>query len=115
MTTRTGCWPSRRGPIAAIVPRPSPGGLAHFLSSAPAGLVLVAGWVGLLGLSPAPAAAHSLTITQVQVSFDEPGKVAVRIDIDLTGAIGSAEGYNRLASAEADLQRGAVDGLFPAC
>jgi hypothetical protein len=87
MTTRTGCWRSS--------------------------LILVAGWLGLLGLSPTPASAHSLTITQVLVSFDEPGRVGVRIDIDLTNAIGSSQRYSDLAAATPDVQRRAVEGLLP--
>jgi hypothetical protein len=47
------------------------------------------------------------------VSFDRPGKADVKIDIDLTSAIGSAKGYYELAAERPDSQRGAIDGLVP--
>jgi hypothetical protein len=71
---------------------------------------LLAVWAGLLG---APAFAHSLTITQVLVSFDQPGTINVKIDIDLTNAIQSAESYYALATAKPDVQRSGVDRLLP--
>jgi hypothetical protein len=91
MTTRTVCWLSSLGPR----------------------LVPIAGWLVLLGLPAFPAFAHSLTITQVLVSFDQPGKVEVKIDIDLTGAIRSAQGYYELTADKADVQRNAINGLLP--
>lgn len=73
-------------------------------------IVLLAAWAGLLA---APAFAHSLTITQVLVSFDQPGTIAVKIDIDLTSRIGSSEGYYALATATPDAQRIGVGRLLP--
>ncbi len=113
MTTRTGCWRSSRGPGAGGFPPRSPGGVAWVRSSFRRGLAIVAVCLGLFGPSVTPAFAHSLTITQVLVSFDRPGKADVKIDIDLTSAIGSAKGYYELAAERPDSQRGAIDGLVP--
>ncbi len=44
------------------------------------------------------AGAHSMTMTQVLVSFAEPGTVAVKIDLDLTLLLGSAERYYEVAT-----------------
>jgi hypothetical protein len=44
------------------------------------------------------AGAHSMTMTQVLVSFAEPGTVAVMIDLDLTLLLGSAERYYEVAT-----------------
>jgi hypothetical protein len=90
MTTRTGCWRSSRGRLS-----------------------LVAGLLGLLGIPAAPSFAHSLTITQVLVSFEQPGKVDVKIDIDLTNAIGSPDKYYALAEEKPEAQRNAINGLIP--
>jgi hypothetical protein len=44
------------------------------------------------------AGAHSMTMTQVLVSFAEPGTVDVKIDLDLTLLLGSAERYYEVAT-----------------
>jgi hypothetical protein len=90
MTTRTGCWRSSRGRLS-----------------------LVAGLLGLLGVPAAPSFAHSLTITQVLVSFDHPGKVDVKIDIDLTNTIGSPDKYYALTAKKPAAQRDAINALIP--
>lgn len=76
-------------------------------------IFLAAAWAGLLALPAAQAFGHSLTITQVLVSFDQPGTVSVKIDIDLTGAIRSPEGYFALATAKPDAQRAGIGRLLP--
>jgi hypothetical protein len=70
--------------------------------------------VALAGLAAAPAAlhAHALTITQVLVSFDAPGRADVRVDIDLTPWLGPDD-YHALALAGATAQRAAVEKLLP--
>jgi hypothetical protein len=71
-----------------------------------------AGW-WLIGISIAPALAHDLTITQVLASFDRPGIVDVKIDIDLTSLLPSPEAYYGLAVSAADVQRRAIEALLP--
>jgi hypothetical protein len=113
MTTRAGCWPSSSGPNAGDLPSPLVGDFVHGRPAIAKRILLIAAWLGLLGLPAAPALAHSLTITQVLVSFDQPGKVGVKIDIDLTSAIESPERYYELTAAKPDIQRNAIDGLLP--
>jgi hypothetical protein len=62
-------------------------------------------WVALtlLGLAFAPAArCHTMQMTQILVSFSEPGRVDVKIDIDLTLLLGSADAYYALATEPSD-------------
>jgi hypothetical protein len=73
-------------------------------------IIFLALWAGGGELS---ARAHSLTITQVLASFDQPGTVDVKIDIDLTGLIGSPEAYYDLTNAPAEAQRQAIGKLLP--
>jgi len=65
------------------------------------------------GLAPVRALAHALTITQVLASFDQPGTVDVKIDIDLTNLLGSPEAYYALAQASAASQQDTIGGLLP--
>jgi hypothetical protein len=73
----------------------------------------IAVWTVLAALVAIPASAHTLTITQVLVSFDQPGTVGVKIDIDLTGAFQSPEGYYAISLAKSDVQREAIGRLLP--
>jgi hypothetical protein len=47
------------------------------------------------------------------VSFDQPGTINVKIDIDLTSALRSPEAYYALATARADVQRSEIERLLP--
>jgi hypothetical protein len=50
--------------------------------------------LAILILLQAPfAGAHTMMMTQVLVSFGQPGTVDVKVDIDLTLVLGSAEPY----------------------
>ncbi len=71
-------------------------------------------FLGLLGgLVPVRARAHALTITQVLVSFDQPGTVDVKMDIDLTNLMSSPEAYYDLSQAKAEAQQAAIGRLLP--
>ncbi|HVW19804.1 MAG TPA: HupE/UreJ family protein [Opitutaceae bacterium] len=73
-------------------------------------------WLACLvcaALAPAAARAHSLTITQVLASFEQPGVVDVKIDYDLSPLLPSPEAYYRLTRAAPADQRKAIDGLLP--
>jgi uncharacterized membrane protein SirB2 len=60
-----------------------------------------------------PAGAHTMMMTQVLVSFAEPGTVNVKIDIDLTLLLGSAEAYYALSSQSPDRQRERILKIVP--
>jgi hypothetical protein len=62
---------------------------------------------------PGRALAHALTITQVLASFDQPGTVDVKIDIDLTNLLPSPEAYYALSQAPAADQQQTIGGLLP--
>jgi hypothetical protein len=64
-------------------------------------------------LAPAAARAHSLTITQVLASFDQPGMVDVKIDYDLSPLLPSPEAYYQLTQAPPAEQRRQIDALLP--
>jgi hypothetical protein len=65
-------------------------------------------------LPPArPAGAHTMMMTQVLVSFADPGAVTVKIDVDLTLLLGSAEAYYALASESPDQQQQQIRQLAP--
>lgn len=69
---------------------------------------------GLAATAFAPAAgAHSLTITQVQASFERPGLLDVTIDYDLSALLPSADAYYALTRAPADEQRRKLAALLP--
>jgi len=69
--------------------------------------------LALLGALASGARAHSLTITQVLASFDRPGTIDVKIDMDLTSLIGSPEGYYALTQSKADTQNQAISRVLP--
>jgi len=97
MTPRTGCWRSRAR-------RPAAGSRA---------VALIAIGAGMAGLAGVQVSAHTLTITQVLVSFDRPGAIDVKIDIDLTAELQSPEAYYALTLATPDRQRKEIDRLLP--
>jgi hypothetical protein len=74
-------------------------------------------WIGLLvclaGWIPLAARAHDLTITQLLASFDQPGMLTVKIDVDLSGFIGSPEDYYALSVASPAAQSQAVAKMLP--
>jgi hypothetical protein len=51
------------------------------------------------------AAAHTLTITQMLVSFNQPGIANVQVDVDLTVLLESPDAYLAFATAPADRQQ----------
>src|ERR1700678_13763 len=70
--------------------------------------------IALLCLAaPAAARAHTMTLTQVLVSFDQPGTVAVKVDIDLTMMLGSPELYYQFATDAPDRQQATLDRIVP--
>jgi hypothetical protein len=68
----------------------------------------------LLGLLPLGARAHDMTITQVVASFDRPGMLSVKIDLDLTKLLGSPEAYFALSAASPQAQSPTIQKLLPA-
>lgn len=73
-----------------MVTRPQPPRSRRFL--------LIA-WLGLMVALVGPARAHTLTITQVLASFDNPGTVNVKVDVDLTIILGgSTQAYYDFAT-----------------
>ncbi len=54
-----------------------------------------------------------MMMTQVLVSFAEPGAVEVKIDMDLTLLLGSAQAYYALACASPDEQRAQIRQIVP--
>jgi hypothetical protein len=76
-------------------------------------LPLPAFWLWLSALLPGAALAHTLTITQVLVSFDQPGTVNIKIDIDLSARLDSPDAYYALSIASAEAKRAAVEKLVP--
>jgi hypothetical protein len=70
--------------------------------------------MALLGLAAAAAArAHTLNLTQVLVSFDGPGTVAIKIDLDLTVMLGSPDLYYRFSTDPPERQLATLDRLVP--
>jgi hydrogenase/urease accessory protein HupE len=59
------------------------------------------------------ARAHTMTMTQVLVSFGQPDTVDVKIDIDLTLLLGSAERYYELATEPGVKQQEDISRLVP--
>ena len=59
------------------------------------------------------AKAHSMTMTQILVSFGDTGKVDVKIDIDLTLLLGSPERYYEIASEQAEKQLEDIRDVTP--
>jgi hypothetical protein len=59
------------------------------------------------------AGAHTMTMTQVLVSFGKPGTVDVKIDIDLTLLLGSAERYYEVGTESPERQRADIEHIFP--
>jgi len=59
------------------------------------------------------AGAHPLSITQVLASFEQPGVVDVKMDVDLTPLLPSPEAYAAIAAAPPAAQKAAVEKLLP--
>ena len=103
--------------------RPSPTRLMRVSAAACFRIVAVAAkkgrigyigiWAALAAILSVSASAHTLTITQVLVSFDQPGTIGVKIDIDLTSVFQSPEGYYAISVAQPDAQRRAIDQVLP--
>jgi len=67
-----------------------------------------------LGLLAAAAArAHTMNMTQVLVSFDQPGTIAIKIDVDLTVMLGTPDLYYEFATDAPARQRATLDRLIP--
>src|ERR1700733_13017332 len=67
----------------------------------------------LLVLSASCARAHTMTMTQVLVSFGQLNTVDVRIDIDPTLLLGSPERYYELATEPAQKQQRELGAIVP--
>jgi hypothetical protein len=89
------------------------GRLAIAWSFMPRRIFWIATFACLLGLGTLCARAHNMTITQVVATFDRPGILVVKIDLDLTRLLGSPEGYFALSADPPDAQRQAIERLLP--
>jgi hypothetical protein len=67
----------------------------------------------LLGLAPPPAAAHTLTISQVRVIIGDPRTAEVRVDLDLTLLLQSPEAYYAFVQADEAARKKALEVLLP--
>lgn len=63
--------------------------------------------------APVAVTAHTMTLTQVLVSFDGPGTLAVKVDIDPTMMLGSPEAYYRFATDTPARQQATLDAIVP--
>jgi hypothetical protein len=59
------------------------------------------------------AGAHTMMMTQVLVSFGQPGTVDVKLDVDLTMLLGSPERYYEVATESTERQHEDVRQLVP--
>src|ERR1700676_2617839 len=59
------------------------------------------------------AGAHTMTMTQVLVSFGKPDTVDVKIDIDLTLLLGSPERYYEVGTESPQKQRADIAQIVP--
>jgi HupE / UreJ protein len=62
---------------------------------------------------PGAAMAHTMTLTQVLVSFDRPDMLDVKIDIDPTMMLGTPELYYKFATDPPAAQQATLDTLLP--
>jgi hypothetical protein len=70
--------------------------------------------MAFLGLAaPAAAWAHTMMMTQVLVSFEQPGLLSVKIDIDPTMMLGSPALYYRFATDTPAGQQATLDKVVP--
>ncbi len=60
-----------------------------------------------------PVWAHTLTMTQLQVSFARPDAVDIKIETDLTVLLGSPEAYYNLATNSVPQQQAQIRELLP--
>jgi hypothetical protein len=73
-------------------------------------------WLAVLILgigAPGAATAHTMTLTQVLVAFDQPGTVDVKIDLDLTMMLGTPELYYQFATDPPAQRQATLDRLLP--
>jgi hypothetical protein len=68
--------------------------------------LLMVGWVPLAG-------AHTMTMTEVTVTFAEPGTLEVKVGIDLTQILGSPERYYELVTESAAAQQVDIRKVLP--
>jgi hypothetical protein len=68
--------------------------------------LLLVGWVPLAG-------AHTMTMTEVTVTFAEPGTLEVKVGIDLTQILGSPERYYELVTESAAAQQADIRKVLP--
>jgi hypothetical protein len=59
------------------------------------------------------ALAHTLTISQVEVTFGQPGTIAVKVDLDLTLMLGSPELYYEFAAGTPTQRQATIEKLEP--
>jgi HupE / UreJ protein len=74
------------------------------------------GWLAFVLLivgGPPLAGAHTMMMTQVLVSFGQPGTVDVKFDVDLTMLLGSPERYYAVATESPEGQQEDVRRLVP--
>jgi hypothetical protein len=70
--------------------------------------------LALIGSLRAPAAScHTMQMTQILVSFADAGRIEVKIEVDLTLLLGSAEAYYALASETPARQTEDLERLVP--
>jgi hypothetical protein len=69
--------------------------------------------VAVVCLAAPAAGAHTMTLTQVLVAFDQPGTLSVKIDIDPTMMLGSPELYYQFASGTPARQQETLDKIVP--
>ena len=67
----------------------------------------------LILCGPPFAGAHTMMMTQVLVSFRQPGNVDVKIDVDLTMLLGSPERYYEVATESPERQQEDVRRIVP--
>src|SRR5258708_8629843 len=68
--------------------------------------LLLVEWVPLAG-------AHTMTMTEVTVTFAEPGTLEVKVGIDLTQILGSPERYYELVTESAAAQKDDIRKVLP--
>ena len=70
-------------------------------------------WALLLMSWACLAGAHTMTLTEVTVTFATPGKLDVKIGIDLTQILGSPDRYYQFVTEPEAVQQAAVRTLLP--
>ena len=70
-------------------------------------------FLSVLLLVPTLTWAHTMMMTQVLVSFQQPGLLDIRIDVDLTLLFGSAERYYEVAGEPPERQQQDIAAIVP--